>query len=611
MKARYALLTIMILAPAVLAMDAAQRVAQGQRSLEAGDFAAADAELRAALSEAESRADSASRNRARFYLARTQERWIESDPSQTPRLTEAITQYEKLVADEPSSAVAMNNLARLYAQSGDPQKDARADALYRRAVDVPGDLQPFFTRNYAEFLAARGRKDEAVAMFTKVLGIKPDDHAAAAGLLAIDTSSRSMAHVWRLLDAGGVGEACDMALDAMPTADRAAKRRLMAVVAVALARQHVRPDDFDAHPVAARLGPLSADPDLRDGVRSIRRLYYGDALDPAAHSFWRVSERNEPPVQDPGLAFATLARSLGEQLRQANPKKAERYFSLAIDVSQGRDTEALIALADLYYGAKDVAQLEAFARRYSDSVFEAKGMAYRTRDWNKIYRFHVALGTMYANLGWTGNSGDPRSAIFQLEHARTAASRTNTVVEPKVIELLATSYRKASPEAGLDVALRLDAAESYVQSGRMSSAKVVLDPVAAGPAPQLKDQDKLRYEQLRDNIGLKEQRPGPAVVKPEVSYVPSSTRRNEVLAAARAYNVRITLPPYEKRITFAPELEQLLREYFAAGENKADMRRKLEGFGVTELIEPADGKGKVKVKVGDRVVTLDYVATVQ
>jgi len=61
--------------------------------------------------------------------------------------------------------------------------------------------------------------------------------------------------------------------------------------------------------------------------------------------------------------------------------------------------------------------------RFIEELFAGKGGAYLGDDWRGILRFHTVLGTIYWKQREWGNSGNPRGAIFQLEHAVSARKR--------------------------------------------------------------------------------------------------------------------------------------------------------------------------------------------
>jgi hypothetical protein len=167
-----------------------------------------------------------------------------------------------------------------------------------------------------------------------------------------------------------------------------------------------------------------------------------------------------------------------------------------VEVTHGEDPDAIVALAEHYYGARRFGDIDELLMRYQDHLFTGKGLAYQRNDWASIYRFHVALGTMYAAVGKTGNESDPRSAIFQLDHARRAAERNNATpntveihVDPVIVERLAASYEKASRPKDAEN-LRIEAADRYASRGRRVAAEQTL-------APLVKERQKLDPEKLR------------------------------------------------------------------------------------------------------------------
>lgn len=61
--------------------------------------------------------------------------------------------------------------------------------------------------------------------------------------------------------------------------------------------------------------------------------------------------------------------------------------------------------------------------RFVEELFMGKGGAYLGNDWRGILRFHTVLGTIYWKQKVWGTSGNPRGAIFQLEHAVSARKK--------------------------------------------------------------------------------------------------------------------------------------------------------------------------------------------
>lgn len=208
------------------------------------------------------------------------------------------------------------------------------------------------------------------------------------------------------------------------------------------------------------------------------------------YRWWRSPERNE--------RFTALICDAGSAAN--DPAKSEAYFKLALDYAGGTDTAALIELADLYYSQSRIADLDALARRYEKPMFAAKSASISTADYAAEYRFHIALGTMYAYTQRWGNDHDASSAIFQLTQAGRAAADYNRTVkwgpripnDPKTYELLATAYQKSNDPARA-LAIRVDAAAAFVAEGRKTAATGLLKPIKADPTGITDPAVRMRY----------------------------------------------------------------------------------------------------------------------
>jgi tetratricopeptide (TPR) repeat protein len=418
-----------------------------------------------------------------FDLARTYEEWAEADPGNAQaHLQEALTEYRSIIRFEPdprspATAAAYNNAAQVCLKLASSEE---AQRYFQQAIASSGELSSFYFANYATFLSSTGRSEEAVALFEKALALKPDDAVTEAKLLRLYPGPRVAEALWRLVERNELERAASLALDNLQRdLTPEVKRDLLGVVAVTLARTHVTERQLLSSSVATRLDSLSRDPAVGSGVRELFALYRGTDFGGKSYSWWKTSP----------AAFSLLARELGDQLRKAAPAQAERYFALAIEVTDGRDADALVSLADFYYRADRREDLRRFTQRYRDPMIALAGN----------YRYHVAFGTIYARAGWDGDSSDPGSAIYHLEHARASASKTKAVLDPRSVDLLAASYRKQDPLTKKDLELRLDVAEQYLAANRAASAKRVLAPVVADPRV-FDPKQKLRFDDLNTRI---------------------------------------------------------------------------------------------------------------
>ncbi|HVG23985.1 MAG TPA: hypothetical protein VND45_07510 [Thermoanaerobaculia bacterium] len=444
-----------------------------------------------------------------FQLARMYERWADAEPARRDEhLQQALETYAQLWADPAradAGAAARNNCAQIYVSLGE---DAKAADLFRIAADTPGRMQAFYAANYAGFLAARGDRAGAIAQYERALKLQPDDVATEEKLLQLCDGERVAARLWELVGNNAIERAQKLALDHLEGPHTAAaKRDLLAIVAATLAEQRIPPAAFADSEVAIRLARVT-DAAVKDGIAELRRLYEGQQLTSDAYSWWKASGAyRKSPAMDASVAFASLARSLGEQTRASAADRAERYFLLGVQVSGARDIDAAVALAELYYGTGRENELRQLVDRSMGAMFNEKGAAYMARDWRTIYRFHVALGTIFARLGWDGNEGNPKTAIFQFEHARAAArqlsadGKTKVILDPRSVELLVQSYRKTQPLSGKDLAVRLDTVEQYISAGHVTSAARVLAPAATDPRV-VKGPEKLRFDKLQTAVPI-------------------------------------------------------------------------------------------------------------
>ncbi len=467
-----------------LAIEATIR--EVRKSIDAGRASEALATL-----EAIDKSRAMTRDQARlwFYTARAHEELGDEQ--------KAIADYARAVDLEPTYGVAMNNLAQLLVRRGDA---VQAAALLKAAAALDDPRRLVYVNNYAAAAERAGYIDAARNAYAEVAAAQPDNIAAQLNAVRLLDDPRRMADALaRLVNRGEATAAQSMALELLARPfDALGKRALLSVVAGALAQQYIDPPRFAALPIAARLRALRGDPLIHDGVEEMMQLYLGE-VDATRYVWWR-SPRDE--------RFGALIKDVGASWAGAGEKaKAEASYKLALDYARGRDPDAFIELADLYYAQKRFADLDALARNYEHSMFSAKAETIASGDYAAEYRFHVALGTMYAYMERWGDENNPTSAIFQLKQAQRAAADYNRdlrwgpkiVTDPKTIELLATGYTKVN-KRDRAVALRIETAAAYAAEGRKTAATGLLAPLKADPSIIADPAYRQRYAEVTEKL---------------------------------------------------------------------------------------------------------------
>ncbi|HJX29537.1 MAG TPA: tetratricopeptide repeat protein, partial [Thermoanaerobaculia bacterium] len=456
-------------------------LAEGLEALDARDYSRAAGTLETALAAARQQKNQNREAEILFYLGLS---WQKNGS-----LREAAESYEQALRlrtelREPTAPI-LNNLAQTYAALGDAP---RADALFRKAVESGGRDAAVYQSTYASFLEAQGRRNEAASWYRRAAESDPANVKAHwRAVEAMTAMGEDLLPYLRCQLAGGqVDLALESALRLLEQGKRPASERsgLLTIVAAALARQLGDPRES---PAVRRLDALREDPAIGPGVQEIQRLLTGDAA-ASCCDWWNMQLFGAPQATE---AYVELLRALG---RHAAPEAAELYLTRALDAGGPSPSPlAFLDLVELYYSTGEIDKLDRLTRQRSPALFDAKGQAYRRSAWSEAYDFHRALGMTYAHLGRWGDSRQLDSAIFQLEHARTAAARHNQdlrppspercgdslerepepiTIEPGLIALLAESYEKVG--RGDDaVRARLDSAEEYAKRGDRPSARRV------------------------------------------------------------------------------------------------------------------------------------------
>ncbi len=481
----------------------------GTHRLQIRDFEGAFSIFQVALGKARQGEDRKWEADFLFYLGLTrhQQAIAEAEAAQSDSLlSQAETYYRKALELRPDSGSIMNNLSQLYLRRG---KHAEAENLLNRALALKGTRQAFYTQNYASLLVAQGNWKAAEDNYLLTLKSQPknlDAHRGLVNLYLEFDRDRLAKYLWDLLDRGELLRAQDSALEALisPDWDAKDKQELLSIAVASLSKQYYDPSQFLETQTARSLSRFAGDAHIGEGIREIRRLHRASGLEPDRFTWWagRGGIRHDPKRGLwPRDAFRSLIRTLGNwyQKQQRN-ETAEAYYVLSVRLFPGEvDPQASLLLADLYAGSGRLHALKKFLERYAPQLFYGKGEAYRTSQVERIYMYHRTLGIMYGYIGQWGNSGQPASAIFQLEHALELAPQIGVDVEPRVIELLATGYEKTNQPAS-SIRLRLDAARAYLAGNDPGSARVILAPVIKATGISMSAEDRVRFERLRRQL---------------------------------------------------------------------------------------------------------------
>lgn len=502
---RIRLAAALFVAAALLATAASSdeaTVARGVVLLEAGRRDEAQQVLQAASLAA---SNDEERARAYFYLGLNEQQRAKglADGSQerVAALQRSQKYYRMALATNPKSGGSLNNLAQVQADLGD--RDA-ANATLERALALGDSRQALYKSTRAQVLAA-GPPDARAQQATLEAALATPEDAAARERLVRIAAQGNPALIGELARkllaqgyAGQAEEACVEGFASAPTERRA----LLVLLAQALAAQSYEPvafSKFKARTVQA-LQQLGSDPAVARGASELLALHVKPVPDYRAYQWWTESYNKYGPPDRPGpyQTLRALAIRLGDWYRLAGSpeslRRAEPYVLIAVQLSGNTaDPTAILNLAEVYAGTGQRDQLRKVSDEYVGALFQGKGGAYAMGNDEEIYRYHLALGTIYGYLGqWQNAQWSPASAIFQLEHAREAADRINrrtpdcgakcVVVPPAAVELLATAYEQTGrPEEGVRV--QAEAAQSYIKADRPAMAMKVINHVESTPLP--------------------------------------------------------------------------------------------------------------------------------
>ena len=591
-------------------------IEEGKTHLDASNFTAARTSFDKALEHAGD--DQNFRARCFFFLARVEEE--EGKEGYEPN---AVAFYQKALDADKDLAAAANNAAPLLFRAGDKEEAVR---LQQRAAETSGPRKPLYMRNLARFYTSLDRKGEAVDLYRKVLELQPDDFESEHELVQIEDDSAVATRLWNLVQSGAMERAQQYAVEQLAARrTESVTRQLMNIVALTIARQHTTPTAFRASALSQQLAKLENGKAVGTAVGELRHLLDPEVVDKVKYPWWsHDSSYVAPPALTSPQAFAAVARELGDQYFRAGRKSdAERTLRTGVQVAAGSDPDVVLALADFYFADRRIAEIDRLVSENEPRLFNQKGASYARGEWARIYRFHVALGTMFSILERDGSAGDPHSAIFQLERARRAAEENNRIakekiyVDPTLINRLASSYERTSRNDQA-IELRLAAARDYGAAGRKVSAQETLEPVKT-KLQTLEPKYRQEYDRiLRDpsvrNIGTLDVSsreelavaPAPDNRATDVAR-PATINRRDMMTSAKAKPV-VTLEASDAiDAALAKQLVALLSAVAAAPPaNELEMLEKqLRGLGVIAMKRTETG-GTIVLRKGTGRVTVPY-----
>jgi tetratricopeptide (TPR) repeat protein len=401
--------------------------------------------------------------------------------------------YERaMTAGTPrQAALARNNLATLHLDRGDAGR--ATELLAGLDLDAVPDGERFVYRfNTGRALEAAGDPGEAYGHYLRALDEQPDFvpaaegawRAARAGGDPARAARRAVEIGDRLLAAGQLAPFDEVAWTAV------AQEAAPDLLALLARRWSVRLPE-SGRPEDARWARLDAgsrgNAFSRELVLALRLAFstarFADAASRGHETLLAVSHRLEPWRQvDGGTALAGLLVRLAEADREAGDDAAALGRTFAAWWLDPGHLEAAIACASALRARPELDPDGRIQEELTRHLFVAKGRAYQREDWRTILRLHLLLASIFEEQERWGSSHEPRSAVFQLEHALRAeeevlALEPDFTPSPALHGRLADAYRQVGrTDAAFDHYLR--AARSLATLERGEDAEAMLATAA-------------------------------------------------------------------------------------------------------------------------------------
>lgn len=459
-------------------------------------------------------------NYTRGYVAQRESMAPRKDPGDQQARARVLRQaaveaYRSVLEDEPGHRPSIDALVRLYGVEG-----STADAV---AVLMDGAQRSPANASYAIQLGdvhlAAGKPREAIAAYERAAAAAPvtgallekivqayeallrkegpTDSAEQPPLLELFEKGRD----WRQHHPGAARRAFEAVMARWREQPVLAQRALVEWVDQMGRTRALTPFAVDGLPFDDSFAPFS---DLRAYVSR-------PWVRPASDNWWLGG--GFPSDRMDALARASLA--LGSAMLLENrPEDAERCWQTSAGLfgePSVAKVEVQTELAGLYARHPELDLSAVKADQLIQELFLEKGRAYRRGDLASIQQYHTVLGVFLFEREIYGTKTNPRSAIFQLDHALDMAERREKGGTPhqplaELRKRLAESYEKAKmrdlagPKYLMAVQAFLD--EDQLEQARDAVAR--LDALGAGgtnvPTP-LRSLLDLR-EQLRGSSSV-------------------------------------------------------------------------------------------------------------
>jgi len=564
-------------------------VDSGQQAMDRGEWGkAAESYEKAAqmASTVEERAE------AKLNLAQA---WARS----RDKLGQSEQMYRQVIEDTSSQSLkpdlqklrlrAQNNLANLLFVQG--KTAAAADQLaaiepeMKRAENARS--RPAYLYNFGCALEAAGQKDRAFALFEESATLDPTMRPSieSAFRTAYGSSSETrgipqMASLLKKLTENRDLQTADRYLRASLTQSHWIGHpqydRLLVALVQLLTAASTGPQDYvsrwqkDLGPLASKLsgGTASRLADISAAYeKPLPILFEPHELGPVFRDWQNTREQQQ--------AFSQFLKMIGDfYSRSGSPEMALQRYSTAWRMYPENMEAALYMTNTLLAFQEKLDPQGQLVQKLVEGLFHGKGQAYLSGgDWANILRFHTLLGTIFEKQKSWGSSSDPRSAVFQWEHALRAhdqlvrSNPSSASVVPGLNEKLALAY-EATGQKPRAWEQHVKAAEGYVRLGQMEAASSSVrqaDRIQVSPS-QLEQQR--RMQELRKTI--QDRQPKELVRAPKrddrgierelVQKLEADPHTRETKLRITASNGVVTLAGQVDEHVLRSEVEKLARE---------------------------------------------------